>query len=68
MPGTNSVEVACIEAALSCATSPVEDDEYTGRIGIIDNETRDAAREYLRRQWQYDANEEQPGDDPGGDA
>jgi len=65
MPETNNVEVACIQAALSCATCGVDDPD-SQNIGGIDETTRDAAREYLRRQWQYDANEEQPGDNPGG--
>ena len=55
MPETDNVEVACIQAAVACATNDG-----------IDSDTRDAANQYLRRQWEYDANEEQPSDNPGG--
>ena len=57
------VEVACIQAATSCALASLSDSE-SGDPGI-DQETRDAAREFLRRQWQSyydDEANDKPGD------
>lgn len=60
---TDNAEVACIEAAATIATLALDSKDSIG--ASIDADTRDAAREYLRRQWTMTDDGDGIDDNPG---